>query len=377
MRLGVDASNLRLGGGITHLIELLRAAQPPKFGFSEVIVWGREAVLERLEDRPWLVKSAQRVLEHGLLQQSWWQSFRLSELARAADCALLFVPGGSYVGSFRPVVTMSRNMLPFEWRETRRYGFSRHTLKWIVLRLVQSRSFRKADGIIFLTQYAQRAVLRVVGRLRGKTVTIAHGINPRFIRAPRPQRTPAQFTAAQPCRLVYVSTTELYKHQWNVAEAVAQLRSEGLPLVLDLAGPPGPGQRRLDATLERVDPQRRFISARGEVAYRDLHELYAAADIGVFASSCENMPNILLEGMASGLPMACSNLGPMPEVLGDAGVYFNPERPGEIAEALRSLIASPELRAQKAQAAFMRAQQYSWKRCAEETFSFLGRIAQA
>src|SRR3989442_3315174 len=289
MRLGIDASNLRLGGGITHIIELLRAAEPPKFGFSEVIVWGRKALLERLEQRPWLVKSEQPVLERGLLHQGWWQRFRLSELARGADCALLFVPGGSYVGSFRPIVTMSRNMLPFEWRETRRYGFSKYTLKWILLRLVQSRSFRKADGVIFLTQYAQRAVLRAVGRLRGKAAIIAHGVNPRFIQAPRPQR--AEFSMARPCRVVYVSTTELYKHQWNVAEAVAKLRSEGLPVVLDLAGPPGPGQRRLDATLERVDPQRRFISARGEVAYHELHELYAAADIGVFASSCENMPN--------------------------------------------------------------------------------------
>ncbi len=83
------------------------------------------------------------------------------------------------------------------------------------------------------------------------------------------------------------------------------------------------------------------------------------------------MPNILLEGMAAGLPIACSDRGPMPEVLGDAGVYFNPEDPASIAKAIRHLIESPELREQKAQAAFQRAQQYSWARCAEETFGFL------
>src|SRR5207253_11491672 len=128
------------------------------------------------------------------------------------------------------------------------------------------------------------------------------------------------------------------------AEAVAQLRSAGLPVALDLIGPPGPGQQRLDATLRRVDPEATFIHALGEVQYDQLHRLYAAADIGVFASSCENMPNILLEGMASGLPMACSNLGPMPEVLGDAGIYFNPERPDEIAAAIRTLFGSAGLR---------------------------------
>ena len=119
-----------------------------------------------------------------------------------------------------------------------------------------------------------------------------------------------------------------------------------------------------------------FITYRGAVPYENLDAIYAAADIGVFASSCENMPNILLEGMAAGLPMACSHMGPMPEVLGDAGIYFDPEDANSIARALRELIESPDLRAQLARAAFDRAQAFSWKRCADETFGFLARIAR-
>ena len=87
------------------------------------------------------------------------------------------------------------------------------------------------------------------------------------------------------------------------------------------------------------------------------------------------MPNILLEGMASGLPIACSNRGPMPEVLSDAGVYFDPENEDDIARALRELIDSPELRTRLAKASFERVQAYSWRRCASETFGFLANIA--
>ena len=79
--------------------------------------------------------------------------------------------------------------------------------------------------------------------------------------------------------------------------------------------------------------------------------------------------------MAAGLPMACSHIGPMPEILGDAGIYFDPEDANSIARALRELIESPNLWAQLAQAAFDRAQAFSWKRCADETFGFLARIA--
>jgi glycosyltransferase involved in cell wall biosynthesis len=66
----------------------------------------------------------------------------------------------------------------------------------------------------------------------------------------------------------------------------------------------------------------------------------------------------------------------MPEVLGDGGVYFDPEKAEDIAKALSALIESPELRAQVAHKAFERAKDYSWRRCAGETFQFLARVSR-
>ena len=88
------------------------------------------------------------------------------------------------------------------------------------------------------------------------------------------------------------------------------------------------------------------------------------------------MPNILIELMASGLPITCSNFGPMPEVLGDAGIYFNPESPLEIRDALMKLLDSPELRASLASKSFEKAKKYSWSLCADKTFQFLAKVAQ-
>ncbi len=70
------------------------------------------------------------------------------------------------------------------------------------------------------------------------------------------------------------------------------------------------------------------------------------------------MPNILLENMAAGLPIACSNRGPMPEVLGDAGVYFDPESVDDIAHAVAKLIHSPFLREELAHRAYSRSQRF-------------------
>jgi hypothetical protein len=52
-----DAANIRVDGDAIHLVELLYAAVAIGHGFSKLIVWGGQAILDRIEDRPWLVKS--------------------------------------------------------------------------------------------------------------------------------------------------------------------------------------------------------------------------------------------------------------------------------------------------------------------------------
>ncbi len=66
----------------------------------------------------------------------------------------------------------------------------------------------------------------------------------------------------------------------------------------------------------------------------------------------------------------------MPEVVDAAAVFFDPENPEDIAFSLRRLIDSPELRAELASLGYKRSQDYSWGRCAKETFEFLVTVAR-
>jgi glycosyltransferase involved in cell wall biosynthesis len=374
--LGVDASNIRAGGGLTHLVEMLKAAEPAVHGFSRVIVWGGNSTLKKLGERDWLVKSHLPCLDRSLPIRACWQRLGLSALARASHCDLLFVPGGTYVGDFHPIVTMSRNLLPFEWRELKRFGWSLQTLKLLALRASQARTFRRADGLIFLTLYAGKVVMRAVKVTGARTTIIPHGIDASFLHTPREQWPRTWYSSQRPIRILYASIVDLHKHQWHVAEAVSQLRRSGMPVVLDFLGPAyPPALKRLRAALHRLDPAGEFIRYAGPQSHASLPAWYAQGDVCLFASSCENMPNILLEGMASGLPIACSALGPMPEVLGPCGIYFDPENAADIARALRELIDSPALRIRLAHASFERVQSYSWRRCAADTFGFLAAVA--
>jgi len=376
MRAGIDASNLRQGGGITHLVQLLVAADPPASGVDRVVVWGAGEVLERLPVRGWLVRERPAGLDSGP-GRFWWQQHRLASVAaRSAD--LLFLPGGAYLGRFRPFVTMFRNMLPFDAAERRRYGVSRMRVKMEMLRAAQRSTFARADGVIFLNEFARRALALDGVRLRGQTAIVPHGLDPRFFQAPRGQRPLDAYTADRPYRWVYVSAIHDYKRPWNVAEAAAALRAAGAPIALDFVGPPYPSaMRRLEAAIARLDPARTFITVTPGVPHGDLAARYREADAFVFASTCENMPNSLLEAMAGGLPIACSNREPMTGLLQDAGVYFDPESPASIASAMDRLMKDPGLRAGLSAAAYARARPYDWTRCARDTFEFLARIRTA
>lgn len=377
MIIDIDASNIRAGGGLTHLFETLKAAQPAEFGIEGVRVWSGDRTIEQLPQLPWLHPKSDPALNGSLVRRFQWRRTHAARL-RQAKCAVLFVPGGIYTGSFEPFVAMSQNLLPFVPQERRRFGFSRAQLRYRMLAWGQRATFRRAAGIIFFTETSQHIVTRQTGPLKGKVSIVPLGVGEAFRYPPRRQLEPTSFTFERPFRWLYVSIINLYKHQWHVAEAVARLRRQGLPVALDLVGTAyPPALRRLRNVLQKVDPAGEFIRYHGRIPFAHLPEWYRRADGFIFASTCENMSNILLEAMASALPIACSDRSPMPETLQDGGQYFQAEDPGSIAEALGALFADPGLRDRCAKSAYELSKQYTWERCARETFAALAAIGGA
>ena len=267
-------------------------------------------------------------------------------------------------------------MILFDPTERRRYGIGRERFRLEALRHLQRHSFASADGLIFLNEYARRTVSEQLSAVPSYMRVISHGVAPRFSMPPRRQREMAECDADNPFRLLYVSTVDAYKHQWNVVEAIAALRQNGVPLWLDLVGGSEPHSlRRLQSTIQRCDPEGRAVRYHGLMPFERIHEMYRDADAFIFASSCENLPNILLEAMASGLPILCAARGPMPEVLGSGGVFFDPEYPASLQRELTSFLKNRRARLAMAKDAFERVKAYTWDRCTDETFGFLREVA--
>jgi glycosyltransferase involved in cell wall biosynthesis len=366
---GIDASRNRSGGAQSHLVGILSQYYPKMHGIKEIHIWSFNALLKRLPDFPWLIKHNPTVLNQSLFKQLWWQASAFAHEAKLARCDILFTTDASTLCCYKPMVVLSQDMLSYEPGVMRYFGYGFARLRLAAILILQNLAFRRAAGVIFLTRYAGKVIQKSCGLLP-EVAYIPHGVDNMFKQTQSLRSFPTK--GERPIRCIYVSNAEMHKHQWIVVKAMSLLRKRGYDLTLTLVGGgAGAAQRLLQRAIEDSDDNGQFVEQLAFLPHADLPALLADADLFVFASSCENMPVTLVEAMAVGLPIACSNRGPMPEVLVDGGVYFDPEDAVSIAVTVEQIIQSPELRIAIAHQAKALSQQYNWKRCADETFTFI------
>lgn len=373
LTIGVDASRNRSGGAVAHIKGLMSGCDPREHGISTVNLWAHDALLDAIDDAPWLNKHRVPATRRSVLSQMLWQFFCLPLEARSAGIDALFNTDAGSVCTFRPAMTLSQDMLSFEPGEMQRYPWpSKARIRLEILGQIQLHRLSVSAVSLFLTEHARKVIANRV--TLGRSAVVAHGISERFYEAGAGRR---RFPASGPIYCLYVSNAAPYKHQWHVVAAIALLRrKKGIDLRLRLVGGgEGPAMRRLQASIAFYDPARCFVDLVPFVQNDRIIDELGAADIFVFASSCENLPITLLEAMAAGLPIASSDRGPMPEVLGDAGDYFNPEDPESIALSIERLVLDEERRSFCSGAARDRARRYTWENCSADTWKLLASIA--
>lgn len=129
-----------------------------------------------------------------------------------------------------------------------------------------------------------------------------------------------------------------------------------------------------DRLAESVKATVGSINARGErviftgyLSNADVHRHYAQADAFILPSLAEGFGLPVLEAFYHGIPLLCSNTTSLPEIAGDAALYFDPTDEASIAQAIVSLYREPGLRASLVQRGQNRLHEFSWKRTAERT----------
>ena len=209
MRIAIDASNLSSGGGITHLENFLNNIDYNQKKFKEIYIWSSKNTLERIPDKHWLKKYSPNILNKNIIFRSFWQIFLSGREFRRAQIDILFVPGGNYIGSFRPYITMFRNLLPFSPQIISLYKSFTIRIKFKLLRISQLKTFRASQGLIFLTDFAENHISKEIDLKKLRTIKIPHGINSNLLEI----NLRKDFKKSSGLfRLVYVSQFDVLSH---------------------------------------------------------------------------------------------------------------------------------------------------------------------
>lgn len=363
MRILINAFSARNGGGKTYLVNLL--SRLPDEG---VLIYLYAHDYLDVPDDQRIIKLKVRFPMENPLPRLFWEKFFLPGILRRLKVDVLFCPGG--VVNTKPpsgcrIVTMFRNMLPFDQTVLLGAPSMKLKLRNFLLRRSMLASMERADLVIFISEYARKIIQREISL---KTVvTIPHGISEHFCVADVPLQRPA--LPFDEKYILYVSRFEFYKRHLEVVKAYAQLpdklRDDYKLLIV--------GGDDLPSAVKVKD----FIAEHGlglnvvllgDYPYKKLPSLYKNSTIFVFASACENCPNILLEAMGAGVPVICSDYDPMPEFGEDALLYASPDDPDIFSSQMASLLTSPELLAKYSAKVSARADVFKWSTTSTATW---------
>jgi glycosyltransferase involved in cell wall biosynthesis len=156
-----------------------------------------------------------------------------------------------------------------------------------------------------------------------------------------------------------------HKNLMRLLDAWALLPSEGRP-VLVLPGYPTPHEAELRRHANHLGLGRdtRFL---GWISAADLEGLYRLASCFVFPSLYEGFGLPVLEAMARGAPVACSDRASLPEVAGDAALLFDPENPHAIADAVQEILSDSATAERLRRAGLRQASRFTWSATARAT----------
>ena len=233
-------------------------------------------------------------------------------------------------------------------------------------------SVKSSDLLLTPSETSRNDVLAVYGVRDDKVRAVLHGVEPRFFHLgdnPAYGAAVLREAGVPECRyLLAVSTIHPHKNFTRLLEAYGRLGAEGWPQHLVVAGLPGKSSKAVRRLLKGKDWASR-VHLLGWQRREVILSLFNNAQALVFPSTFEGFGMPVLEAMASGLPVVCSDIPVLREIADGAAQFFDPASSSAIAEGLRSALRDPTDRAELIKRGRQRAAGFSWRRTAEQTLA--------
>jgi len=232
---------------------------------------------------------------------------------------------------------------------------------------------RRATRIITISEHSRRDLVAAYGLPPDKITVIYEAAAPRFRPQPSEAVNAVRARYGLPDRyLLFVGTIEPRKNLTRLLDAFETVHAEGLSDGLVIVGKRGWLYGDFFARLE-ASPAREAILLPGYVPDADLPAVYAGAQVSVLPSLYEGFGLPVLEAMACGTPTVASNAASIPEVGGEAALYFDPTDLETMTQTIRRVLCETALRERMQARGLAQAARFSWERAARETLAVYGQ----
>lgn len=233
------------------------------------------------------------------------------------------------------------------------------------LELLVPRGARRAARVIAISQATKDDVVATYGIAADKidVTLLGHGITDTAARTDEGELR-ERFGIGDASYALCVASGLAHKNIPRLLDAYAQTAGDHK---LVIVGHAGLEHEKLVALAAEHGVGERVIFT-GWAQDADLNGLYAAAEFFVYPTLLEGFGLPVLEAMARGVAVACSNTSSLPEVAGDAALTFDPADTSAIAGAIERMFSDRALRADLIERGRARAAEFTWQRCAEQTW---------
>ncbi|HLK20196.1 MAG TPA: glycosyltransferase family 1 protein [Bryobacteraceae bacterium] len=252
------------------------------------------------------------------------------------------------------------------------------TFRSVQLRWTVERTIHSAARVLTPSEFSKRRILESYGLDESKVVVMPNGVSSSFHPISREiaQRWAQSALGLSVPFVLTVGDLQPRKNHVNLIRAFEQLvrAYPQLPHHLVIVGKPTWHAEAIRDVAKKSGVANR-IQFTGFVSDADLVKLYGACDLFVYPSFYEGFGLPILEAMACGRAVACSNTSAMPEVADSAALLFDPKSVDDILLTMRDLLLNPELRARMERLGAQRAPMFSWEKSASKTLDLYYEVA--
>lgn len=241
----------------------------------------------------------------------------------------------------------------------------------IVYKLI-TYSAKKADHIITITNSEKERIKKHTHINDDKISFVYHGVSEKFFPRSESEISRIKKRLNLPDKyILFVGRLNVRKNIRTLLKAYKRLNNKNVKVVI--VGSENAKVYNLKKEVNKLNIVDDVIKL-GYVSDEDLYEILAASEMFVFPSFAEGFGLPPIEAMKSGVPTVVSNTTSMPEVCGDASLYFDPNSSIELAEVMSNLFENKTLKQELINKGISHAQQYNWENSAVQIIGILKKI---